>query len=335
MLGYSRLLAAFFSYAAAQSGSALNEAVLRLVLPQSAPWLLEQIHGTEKNREELQEAVKALFLLSPVRRRAVARAVSRDISFQCAETPGGFFFTAPSLPKEEREIVKRFFSYFYETAFHRKRGPRIGGRATGAVREEFSRAYFQANQELRHACPICLHPKSDAARECDLEHYFPKGVYSPLSLHPHNLMFICRDCNETYKGMRDALQQGTKPLDKVFRPYQDTVKEHVKITFCRKRNTDHIKLLAAGGTRTEQEKIDRFDEQYQLEERWSADIEQIFEQLRKHCANRNLSREAVRQKLEAKCEELRDLSEFPDRFVESAYLHWLCGPMFDVFYDSL
>lgn len=333
MMELSQLLAAFFAYAAGQDG--LDRDVLLLSLPQGAPWLLEQIDGKAKNRKELQAAVTALFQLDPLRRRAIAEAVEHDMGFHRTDSPDRFTFAVPSLPEEEREIVEKIFTYFYETAFHRARGPLINGRASGATRKAFSRAYYQANEKLRRACPICLHMKSDAAKECSLEHYFPKGVYSPLILHPFNLIFICRDCNETYKGTLDALEAGKQPLSKVFLPYRDTVREHAEITFRREEHTDRVKLLAADGTRDEQERIDSFNFQYKLEARWSADIEWIFEQLRRLCANQGLSKDAVRQKLEEQCRTLRILSEFPDKLLESEYVSWLCETMFDAFYDSL
>lgn len=337
----SQLLSAFFSYAAAQGGASLDEAAFLRAFPKSAPWLLEQLHGTQKNREKLQKAAADLFLLPTGRRQEIARAVAHDMEF---DRPAGqrlFFFAVPSLPASEQKIVKAFFHYFYDVAFHHTVGPNMNGHVSGATRDRFLADYYQANSHLRRVCPVCLHQKSNALRETDLEHYFPKGTYPPLILHPSNLFFSCKECNETYKGARDALRKrcGPKPLGDVFLPYQDTVKDHAFVTFHRKANTDRIRLLSASGDPAEQEKINNFDYLYQLEERWSADIETIFEQLRAHYAGRNPGekrpKEEIREKLREKCEELEELSEFPDRFVESAYLHWLCEAMFDAFYDSL
>lgn len=338
----SQLLSAFFSYAAAQGGASLDEDALLQAFPESAPWLLEQFHGTEKNRKKLQKAINDLFLLPPDRRWVIARAVDRDMKF---DQPAGqhlFFFAVPSLPAAEQKIVKAFFHYFYDVTFHNAQGPVINGHPNGATRERFLTDYFQANKHLLHVCPVCLHQKSNAPRETDLEHYFPKGVYSPLILHPSNLYFACKDCNETYKGTRDALRKrnGPIPLRNVFIPYQDTVKDHTTVTFRREANTDHIELQSASGDPAENRKIKNFDYLYQLEERWSADIEGIFNQYRILCAGRNPGgkkrpKEEVQKILRRKCDELREQSDFPERYVESAYAHWLYGPMFDAFYDSL
>lgn len=336
----SQLLAAFFSYAAAQGGTALDENALRRAFPKSAQRFLDQFQGKEENRSGLQKAVKDLFLLPPVHRQAIERAVSHDMDFDRAADPSHFYFMVPSLPEAERKIVKAFFKYFYDVTFHHAVGPGINGHVSQATRDRFCEDYYQANRTLRRVCPVCLHRKSNAPKESDLEHYFPKSVYFPLILHPSNLFFICKECNENYKRAKDALQKGTKPLSKVFLPYQDTVKEHAAVAFHRTANEDHVKLLSAAGAPDEQEKIDSFDHLYQLEERWSADIEGIFDQLRVFCTSQSsgeekLPKEEVRRKLLEKCEELRALSAFPDRFVEAAYLNWLCGDMFDVFYDNL
>lgn len=338
----SQLLSAFFRYAALQNGTSLDEDALLRAFPKSASWLLEQFHGTEENRKKLQKAVKDLFLLPANRRLEIALAVVHDMEFDQTADPNRFYFSVPSLPASEQKIVKAFFHYFYDVSFHHAVGPHINGHISGATRKQFLADYYQANKPLRHVCPVCLHPKSDALKETDLEHYFPKGVYSPLILHPSNLFFACKDCNETWKHTGDALRKGKrpKPLSSVFLPYRDTVKDHTAVTFRRSKNTDHIRLLSVSGDPAEQEKIKNFNDLYQLETRWSADIERIFEQLRTFCASQDPGekkrpREEVLEKLQKKCEELQALSGFPDRHVESAYLHWLCETMFDAFYDSL
>lgn len=285
----SQLLSAFFYYAALQSGTSLDEDALLRIFPKSAPWLLEQFRGTEKNRKKLQKAVEDLFLLPANRRMEIALAVSHDMEFDQTTDPDSFYFSVPSLPASEQEIVKAFFHYFYDVSFHHAVGPNINGHISGATRKQFLTDYYQANKPLRYVCPVCLHPKSDAPKETDLEHYFPKGVYSPLILHPSNLFFACKDCNRTWKHIEDVLQKGKhpKPLSSVFLPYQDTVKDHTAVTFRRSKNTDHIRLLSVSGDPAEQEKIKNFNDLYQLETRWSADIERIFEQLRTFCANQD------------------------------------------------
>ncbi len=335
MRDLSTLLAEFFAYAAAQGGTSLNEAAFRKAFPQNAQWLLNQFHGSQKNRAGLQQAVKELFQLPHARRQAIAQAVAHDMTFDKTHDPSRFFFSAPSLPKKERSILDSFFKYFYETAFHRKQGPSINGRVTKATQADFTAAYYRANRTLLRTCPVCLHLGSNAAKENDLDHYFPKAVYSPLFLHPSNLIFTCKYCNETYKHTKDVLKAGSNPLSKVFLPYRDTVKEHARVVFYRKGGSDCVKLLAADGTAGEQEKIDHFNYLYQLEERWSSDIGGIFEEIRKLYADRNLSREELRRKLNEKCADMQTLSEFPDKFIQSKYLSWLCETMFDAFYDSL
>lgn len=324
-----RLLAGFFSHAAAQGGTALDEGALRRAFPrEEAEWLLEQFGGEGKGN--LRGAVEALFQLPPDRRRAIAEAVAHDMEFDRAADPERFFFTEPSLPGEERRIVKAFYRYFYETVFRRGQS----GMVCGTDYKAYLEGHRRANQALK-ACPVCLRRMPGGQAENSLDHYFPRGTYPALSLHPANLLFICKECNETYKKSRDALKRGAKPLSRVFLPYQDTVRDHAAVTFRREKNTDRVHLLAVSGGRAESARVQNFDYLYQLEKRWSGEVEGIFEQTRKCCANRGFTREEVREKLRGICEDLRLLSDFPDRFVEAAYLEWLCGTMFDAFYDSL
>ncbi len=335
MIQLSQLLGAFFSYAATQDGDSLDEASFCAAFPQSAAWFLEQLHGRQKNREGLQWAVEKLFLLPPARRQKIAQAVANDLAFDQTADPEHFCFQFPHLPAQERLIVEKFFCYFYNVAFHRKGGPHINGGVSGATRDGFFQAYSQANKHLKQACPVCLHQRSSAARENTLEHYFPKGLYPLLILHPSNLFFVCRDCNETYKQATDVRKEKGEPLSKVFLPYRDTIKDHAAITFHRKDCTDQVKLLSVSGTEEEQEKINRFSDLYHLEERWTGDTEGILEQFRKICANQDWSRERAREELERICRNLQALSEFPDKFLETAYANWICDTMFDAFYDSL
>ena len=331
MRALSRLLADFFSYAAAQGETGLDEEDLRRAFPRErAQWLLDQLHGEEKNREALRSAVGKLFQLPPGRRRAIAEALNHDMDFDRAAAPGLFFLEEPFLPEEERKIVKDVFQYFYGTVFRRNRRSVF----PGAAYDRYAEANHRANGGLR-ACPVCLSKSPDIRRESDLDHYLPRSAYPSLSLHPGNLLFICKECNETYKGTRDALKKGKKPLGQIFLPYRDTVKDHAAISIRRVKNTDTVELKAVNDTREERERIKNFNSLYQLEKRWSGEVEGIFKEIRTCCAGRGLTREEVREKLRGYCEDLRALSDFPDKFVEAAYVEWLYGPMFDAFYDSL
>lgn len=202
MTELSQALCGFFFYAAGQPGHALDHDALRAALPGSADWLLEQFEGEESNRKKLKKAVDALFLLPAARRQAVADAVAHDMSFDQAADPARFYFWLPSLPGDERTIVHDFFVYFYETAFSRAVPPQLNGHACQATRAALIADYYRRNPVLKRVCPVCLHQRSKAEAENELDHYFPKAIYPPLAVHPWNLMFIRRIATKLIRGLR-------------------------------------------------------------------------------------------------------------------------------------
>lgn len=332
----TRTLAEFFDVAVSLSGPKLDEAGLQRLWPQNADWFLAELNEPAKNREDLKTAVAALMKLPVPRRRAIASAVAHDVRFHHAAFPKHFFFWTLRLPAEEQELLEQFFTYFYEVVFHRKGYPELNGHTCRATRTDYLNAYFKANSALRQVCPVCLHQQSSSATEDDLEHYFPKAVYPVLELHPYSLTFLCKPCNQVYKRAGDALNRGGKSIGTVFLPYQDTVREHVTVSFRWDPDEDKekVKLLPAASDPAEEEKVNTFARQFQLEERWTNDIERTH-----NCFWTLYSgmgdKAAVRKKLEDKCEELHILSSFPELFLESAYADWLFLEEFDAFFANL
>lgn len=339
MLELCHALTDFFEYAARQPGQALNEDVFRRSMPQIADWLLEQFRGMDSNKQKLQRSVEALFQLSGTRRRAVAHAVGHDMEFYQARTGVSFSFATSDLSRQERAIVHDFFLYFYDVAFGRTVGPSLNGHVCRATRGELSQDYYRLNPALNHTCPVCLHHMSNAAKETELDHYFPKSRYPVLAVHPWNLMYICKDCNKTYKKSKDPLSRGRGMLDTAFRPYRDTVREHVVLNFqwAPKIEEDRVKLSPAADCMGEKDKVDAFSALFQLEERWSADLAGLFECLRQFYMDQNLDKAALYQALERQYRKFRQLadSNFPYEFLTAEYTAWLCEEQLDAFFENL
>lgn len=332
-------LADFFDYAAGQPGQVLDETAFLQGRPQIADWLLEQFRGSNKNKRKLQRAVEELFRLSAVRRRAVADAVAHDMEFYRAGDGAEFSFQTSVLPKQEWGIVRDFFMYFYNVTFGRAEGPALNGHVCRATRGELSEDYYQTNPVLKHVCPVCLHHSSNAKKEMQLDHYFPKSRYPVLAVHPWNLMYICANCNMVYKGRKDPFLPKTKTLNTVFRPYRDTVREHTALDF--QWNPDgeerQVKLRPAPGCASEKNKVDAFNALFQLEEQWSSDLLLLLEVLRRHYAEKGLDEAGLRQALRELYQTLRQiaLSELPNKFLEAEYTAWLCEEKLDVFFENL
>lgn len=339
MMELCHALSDFFHYAAGQSGQTLNETAFRRDCPQIADWLLKQFNGREKNKQKLQQAVKGLFQLSKIRRRGIASAVAHDMKFYQAGSSPSFSFQTAALPQQEWDIVDNFFSYFYNVAFDRAVGPHLNGHICHTTRGELSKDYYQTNPVLNHVCPVCLSHSSNAKKEMQLDHYFPKSRYPVLMVHPWNLMYICTNCNKVYKGQKDPLPQMPKTLDKVFLPYCDTVREHTALDFQWEPNVeeDRVKLRPALGCTGEKDKVDAFNALFQLEERWSSDLAGVFEQLRYHYARKGLDKVELHQALKAQYQALRQIADagFPDKFLEAEYTAWLCEEQLSAFFENL
>lgn len=318
-------LSDFFDYAAGQQGQALDEELFQRSKPGIADWLLQEFQGRQKNKQGLQ--------------RAVADAVAHDMEFWQAGDGAGFHLQTAALPEGERALLHDFFLYFNDVVLARKRGPRLKGRDCPATRAELSLDYYQVNPVLNQICPVCLSQRRNAARENELDHYFPKSVYPVLAVHPWNLMYICKECNQTYKKDRDCLSEGSRALESVYRPYRDTVREHTALEFHWKPGKEHewVRLRPAVGCGGEEEKISNFDALFQLEERWSIDVERIYEELRLCYAGQGLDKDALCGKLGDRAHELKRQADlgFPEKFLESEYTDWLCEEQLDAFFAAL
>lgn len=338
MLELCRALADFFRCAAEQRGQALDENALKQSLHGAADWLIEELHGGQANKQKLQKAVEKLFQLSGNRRRAVAEAVTHDMGFWQAGDGAGFFFQTLALSEEEQGIVHDFFLYFSDVVFSRKNGPRLNGHDCHATGAALAADYYQVNPVLKRICPVCL-CRRNAVRENDLDHYFPKSVYPVLAVHPWNLMYICKECNQIYKGVKDSLSKGSRALDAVYRPYRDTVREHTALEFHWKPGQEHdwVRLCPAEGCAGEEENISNFDALFELEDRWSLDSERIYEELRLYYAGQGLSRAELGRRLEERYQEWRQLADhgFPEKFLEAEYTAWLREEQLDAFFSAL
>lgn len=118
-------------------------------------------------------------------------------------------------------------------------------------RQVVLRAYLDAQNRRRDAngnssplkvCPGCdgRPPSvSDGKIHEDLDHFFPKSRYPLLAVHLLNLTPFCKDCNQTYKGSKDAIMDddaqvaGVHCLHDIFHPYLRPAQPEVAVNVCR------------------------------------------------------------------------------------------------------
>lgn len=124
-----------------------------------------------------------------------------------------------------------FFGYFYENLGDEVQAGVFRGRDRSYSRQDFFRAFTRENPHLS-VCPMCDYSSyytqsSDGKYHGDIEHYFPKSIYPHLSVHPFNLVPVCKLCNQAIKRDTDpfAPDPGVAPaqrysLSDIFLPYR-------------------------------------------------------------------------------------------------------------------
>lgn len=333
MMVLCRALSEILSVVAEQTGSTIDEAYLRSRCPKYADWFIELVRLSTKNSAPFRNSVKEFLRLPKTRRREIAAAVRHDIGYNAFSSGDGFCFETQQLSPEARDLLKRFFLYFYEVVFHHQNAKG----ACKVVKSGLENEYFNANPAVEYACPICLNSCSNARRETDLEHYFAKSIYPVLAIHPHNLYYSCPVCNSRYKGEKNVLSQPTGDISEVFRPYRDTVREQTDIVVDRiPQEKDRVILCPKDkGQPQVQRKIDNFERVFRVQERWTAELRRYYSELRSRYVGKAYTKEDLRRKLEDYCEEMQNLSDIPQCHIEAIYAKWILDNQFDAFYDSL
>lgn len=117
-------------------------------------------------------------------------------------------------------------------------------------RQTVLRAYLEAQNRRQvndrpsplKACPGCdgRPPSvSDGKIHEDLDHFFPKSRYPLLAVHLLNLTPFCKDCNQTFKGSKDAILDESEPvadvlcLHDIFHPYLRPALPEVEVSIAR------------------------------------------------------------------------------------------------------
>ncbi len=108
-----------------------------------------------------------------------------------------------------------------------------GGRNENYTRQDFLKVFRRENAALL-VCPICdnaayLTLSSDDHVHSDIEHFLPKSIYPHLSVHPYNLIPICKLCNQSLKRDTDPFQPDLQEhperygLEDIALPYRATL----------------------------------------------------------------------------------------------------------------
>lgn len=324
----SKYLLSFFAFAAGSSKGQFDKNDWLTFARPDGSFLYDLYEKDAKNGKDMRRAIGALFTMTQAERREIYEAVDHDMKFDVSRS-GSFVFESIRLSKEAQKILKDFFEYFYKVALCSARFwlSRFGGQ--GFCRRDLAAAYFQGkNKAIGNVCPVCLQPLTNASRETDVEHYFPKAKVPCLALHPCNLYFSCTACNRTYKGKKSPFIKNNRDLQKLFLPYLDTVRDKVRIEFYDDdhKENDRLRFVPANPRETYiDEKIEVFDHLYELEERWSGLLNGYYDIQYERYRDRNLPDEhALRMEMERDAREAKRIAKKdPREYLKAEYLEWM------------
>jgi len=123
--------------------------------------------------------------------------------------------------------ISDFFLTLYEGMRSGDKLPAVLKQVIGPFDGQALLHNFQDDPQNPKICPVCdmelayqVWPGKTVgiSYRAHLDHYFPKSHYPHLALHPHNLVPICRSCNE---GRGDSLYALGSHWRDVWVPYQD------------------------------------------------------------------------------------------------------------------
>lgn len=210
---------------------------------------------------------------NPALETSILAAFNHDIDFHHYVNDPKFTFSYNSLEKQVRKVIKELLELFYTELFASGfPEPIHGDKGKGTFdRDKFVNSFWQANPKLE-VCPACDRPRSpmvDKKIYSDADHFFPKSSYPFLSIHHANLVPLCLDCNRTFKGDRDPIDDQPKeaPLLHTFHPYLSPAIEQVDIKT--NRNTEGVRIIQiedkAGMPSRRVESLNRV---FKLEKEW-------------------------------------------------------------------
>ena len=327
-----------FEFASVSKSTVFDKTEWLSFSPVNGKWIYELYEKDAENGKPMRQAVERLFAMSMEERETIYTGIAHDMKF--AEDPAnGFQFESIGLEKGAQSVISDFFLYFYNVVLCSAHFALQGLTKDKFGRADFAQEYFSGkNKKIKYICPVCLQTTTNAEREDDIEHYFAKAWIPCLALHPYNLYFICPVCNERYKSMKRVFHDGIIDVRRVFLPYIDTIRDRVKIEFIHEEEKDRISLAPADESETYiNEKIDSFNQLFDLENRWSGFMEYYFE-----------TRSSLYKSLdfsdidELKEEMRRDLKKAaclavnrPETYLETKYLEWIYGSQLKAFYSNM
>lgn len=198
---------------------------------------------------------------------------------------------APEWKRGAKDYLKYYYKFWRRTGFD---SPFFTSELQSPkyTRLDFIDEFVEKNSNL-YVCAICdgsaFKTKTESKTYTSIEHFFPKSIYPHLSCHPRNLIPICSFCNSYIKTDKDPLdlsEDNRLTLANLPLPYQDfsfQKQTYIAVVAQDAENGEkpsHPKRLELRPARDVNpgEKIDAINHLYDIDTRWSEELNQIEEQ---------------------------------------------------------
>lgn len=264
----------------------------------AADWFWRQLHGQRgRSRGEPNDLYRALESLiefvqaHPGSGETILEAFDHDISFPDHIDDPDFQFSYKTVfDNATRDAIKPLMVAFYEKLLYSGFPEQIHlrhGNSTRFDRDAFVRSFWAANPDL-NVCPACDGQRPDSIRDknySDADHYLPKAAYSFLSIHPANLVPVCKNCNSSFKGTHDPIDvAGDAPLVNVFMPYYRPALDFIKVQAYR-TDVGELQFRIFDSDDSRSRRVDNLDQTFQLEDRWRSRTDQVTGSIREALSN--------------------------------------------------
>ncbi|HEX5712269.1 MAG TPA: HNH endonuclease signature motif containing protein [Solirubrobacterales bacterium] len=239
-----------------------------------------------------RKKVEAVLALPLADRVALASAVAADLRFESGSDRYEFAFF--ELSESARKAGKELMGSMYKDVFGG--GSFVLGSGEEGSRGAWEDAFRAANPNLR-VCPACLvgvlETRIEGRSAIDLDHYLPKSLYPPLSIHGPNLVPLCSRCNSRAKGEKDPLQDGDRRrrLASVWFPYAGGGLGEAHLAF--EVDGDSHTTVRLQATGQAKQRAENFDALYLVSKLWSEQLEAVHNSLCSGLAARGARRGAA------------------------------------------
>lgn len=288
-------------------------------------WLMQK-------RTTVGQAIEELFSLNKDERKALNNAFLHDVDFHNHVDEDSFAFRFPLLAPNIRDAGSKLLIAFYKHILAGSGFVGLPDQVNLLDKAAVEEGYRAANGKRSRICPACLGKLTtpvDGTSYVDREHFFPKSMYSPLSVHPSNVVLACIECNQRAHGDKDPIEpHRVHALNDTFLPYIRPGIDSIKLQFRPANPYAAVTITGNDSATTIQTRVENFDRIYKISERWSASLHCIHDTIMQSIHTElsdNASQDVILSKLSAVVR-AKTMLRFTvqDAYLEGQYAEWLC-----------